>query len=185
MAELLHGLSDGIDDPKAGGFSAAQGTSTAQRFAGDHPGGILSNQPGIFIHHPAHHLRGGAHIGGRYVLARADITPQAVDEPAAQPFLFGCRKGGRVHHHAAFTSPQRDIGYRAFPGHPGCQGADRVQGLGRVETDAAFIRAAGVVMLHAVAIEDPDRAIVHTDRDADMEFPHRPAQEFGYLGIQS
>ena len=89
--EVLHGLAHGVDHAEAGGFGAAQRAAAAEGLAGDHAGGVLPDQLGILIHHPAHHLRGGAHVRGGHVLARADVAPHLLHPAAAQSFLLGHR----------------------------------------------------------------------------------------------
>jgi len=49
--------------------------------------------------------------------------------------------------------------------------------LERVEADPAFAGAAGVVVLHAEALEDLNGAVVHPDRNAEVELAHRSAQQ--------
>ena len=172
---MLHGLADGVNDAVAGGLGAAFRAAAFDRFAGDHAGGVMTDQLGIFIHHPAHHLGGGVNIRGRHVLARADVLPHLPDPAAAQAFLLIDGKRGGVHDHAALAAAQRDIGHGALPGHPHREAAHGVEGLSRVEAYAALVGAARVVMLHAEAGEDFQRAIVHAHRDAEGELTQRPA----------
>ena len=142
------------------------------------------DQLGILVHHPAHHLRGGAHVRGGDVLADADVLPHLLHPAAAQAFLLADRERGRVDDDAALAAAQRDVRHGAFPGHPGRQRAHHVERLGRVEADAALVGAARVVVLDAEALEDLDRAVVHAHRDAEVELAHRPAQHFGDLRVE-
>jgi hypothetical protein len=52
------------------------------------------------------------------------------------------------------------------------------------EADAAFARAAGDGMLHAVAGEDFQAAIVQLDGDVDGDFLGRGAQDFAQTVVQ-
>ena len=152
--EVLHGLTHGVDDAETGSFGAAQRATATEGLTGDHTRSKLTDQLGVLIHHPAHHLRGGAYIGSGYVLAGADIAPHLVHPAAAQFFLLEHREGCRVNRHAAFTTTQGDIGDGALPGHPHGQGAHRIEGLGGVEADATFVGATHVVVLDTVAGEN-------------------------------
>ena len=181
---MLHGFAHGVDHAIAGGFGAPQRTAAAHRFAGDHAGGVLARQLGVFVHHPAHHLRGGAHIRRGHVLARTDVLPDLLDPAAAQAFFLADGERGRVNDHAALAAAQRDIRHGAFPGHPGGQRAHGIDRLSRVEANAALVGAAGVVVLHAEAFKDADRAVIHAHRDAEVEFAQRPAQDLAHLRVQ-
>ena len=71
---------------------------------------------------------------------------------------------------AAFSSAERDIDHRAFPGHPTGQGADFVEiDVWRV-TQTAFGRATGDRMLHPESGKDFQAAIVHGYRYMDDDF---------------
>jgi hypothetical protein len=83
----------------------------------------------------------------------------------------------RVADDAALAAAERDVDHRALPGHPGREGAHRVDRLLRVEADAALGGAAGVVVLDPEALEDPHLAVVHADRNGEVELALRPAQE--------
>ncbi len=176
--EMLEGFAHGVDHTVTRGFGAAFGAAAAQRLAGEDTRGVLADQTGILVHHPAHHLGGGANIGSRHVVAGTDVLPHHIHPAAADPFLFIGRERGRVADHAALAAAERDVGHGAFPGHPGRQGAHGVEGLRRVEADAALIGAARIVVLHTKTLEDADGAVVHADGDAEGIFPHRPAQNF-------
>jgi hypothetical protein len=53
-----------------------------------------------------------------------------------------------------------------------------------VKADAAFARAASIVVLNAVAKENPHRTIVHVDWDHEFELTCRPAQHLGHLWVE-
>ncbi len=182
--QVLHGFAHGVDHAIAGGFGAAERAAVTQGLAGEHAGRELADELGIFVHHPAHHLGGGANIGCGHVIARADVLPHHVHPTAAQAFLLMHGKRGGIHDDAALAAAQGDVGDGALPGHPGCQGADGVHGLIGCKANAAFVWAAGIVVLNAIALEDARGAVVHAHRDAEGVFAHRPAQDFGDDGIK-
>ena len=117
-------------------------------------------------------------------LHRADVAGELADPAAADLLLLAQAQVVRVADHAALAAAQRDVHHGALPGHPHGQRADRVDGLLRVEADAALARAAGVVVLDAEAAEDLDRAVVHAHRDAEVVLAHRPAQELARAGVE-
>jgi hypothetical protein len=73
---------------------------------------------------------------------------------------------------------------RAFPGHPGGQRPDRVNGLVGMETDPPLAGPLGVVVLDAESLEDPDRAVIHTDRQGHVKFTHGYPQDRLHTRIQ-
>jgi len=116
--EMFHGFAHGVDDTKAGGFSAAERTATADRFAGDHAGGVLTNDLGIFVHHPTHHLGGGAYVRGGDIEPWTDIFPKDAHIFPYQALFFTDRQGGRIHHDTTFAATQGNVCHGTFPGHP-------------------------------------------------------------------
>jgi len=178
--EMLEGFADRINNAKTRCFLATQRSTAANRLAGNHTRCIFTNQLGIFIHHPAHHLGGGSNIGSGHILAVADVLPHHLHPTPAKAFLFTNRQGGRIHNHTALTAAQRDIRNSAFPGHPGCQGTNGVDGFGRVEADAALVGTTGIVVLNTKALEDTHAAIIHANGDAECIFAHRPAQKLAH-----
>ncbi len=181
--EMFHCLADVIHHAISGGFGAAQRSPAAHRFAGNHAGSIFPAQGGIFIHHPSHHLWGCAHIGGRYVVAWTNIFPDLFHISAHQPLFFTDGKGGRVNNHAAFTASQRDVCNSTLPGHPHGQSAHGVRSLGGMKPQSAFMRSAGIIVLHPETFENADRSIIHSDGDSEVIFTERPAQKFSDLRV--
>ena len=53
-----------------------------------------------------------------------------------------------------------------------------------MEADAALGRAARVIVLHAKALEDFDRAVVHAHRQAYVQFAQRLAQQCVQTGVE-
>src|SRR5574341_1452157 len=115
--QVLHGLTHIIDNAKACGLRAPQGAAAAHRLAGDHARGVLPDQLGVLVHHPAHHLGCGAHVWGRDVLARADVAPHLVHPTAAQALFLVYSQSRRVNRHAALAATQGDICHSGLPGH--------------------------------------------------------------------
>ena len=108
--KCLQRFTHGVDHAITGGLRAALGAAAANRFAGEHAGGILTDQAGIFVHHPAHHLGGGANIRRGHVVAGSDVLPHGSHPAAADFFLFDIRQGGGVDRSRRLC--RRPVGYR-------------------------------------------------------------------------
>ncbi len=173
-----------VNDAVACGFGPALGAATADRFAGEHARGVLTDKTGIFIHHPAHHLGRGSDIRRRDIVAGTDVLPHGAHPAAADLFLLDSGERGRVADHAALAAAEGDIGNRAFPCHPGGKSPHCIEGLVGGEADAALVGSARVIVLDAESLEDTHRTIVHADGDAKGIFPHGPAQDFAHAGVE-
>ena len=182
--EVIQGFAHRVDHAVACGFGAAFGAAAAQGLAGENARGVLADEAGILVHHPAHHLGGGPNVRRGHVVARTDVLPHSLHPAAADLFLFIGGQRRWVADHAALAAAERDVGHGAFPGHPRGEGTDRVEGLGRVEADAAFVGAARIVVLDAESLEDADRAVIHANRDTEGILAHGKAQHFAHAWIQ-
>ena len=88
----------------------------------------------------------------------------------------------RVTDDAAFRTAKRNVHDRAFPRHPRRQRTHFVERDVRRITNAAFGRAAREVVLHAIAGENFDVAVVHKDRNINGDFAIRYTQNFIKVG---
>jgi len=88
QTQVLHRLAHGIDDAKASGFGASERTAAANRFAGNHAGGVLPGDARILVHHPTHHLGGGADVRSGDILAGTNVFVHGADVSPAQAFFF-------------------------------------------------------------------------------------------------
>ena len=104
-------------------------------------------------------------------LSGPDDRLQLRDEAAAEVLQLALAQLRRVDDHAALGAAVRQIDDRALPGHPHGEGADLVQRDGRRIADAALVGSAGVVVLHAIAGEGADAAVVHLHGEVDGELP--------------
>ena len=176
-AEVFHCFAHGEDHAKAGGFGAAFRAAAAKGFAGDGTGSVVAHEGGVLVHHPAHHLGSCANVRCRDVLAGTNILPHDAHKAAHQAFFFANREGGGIHHNAALTATQGDVGDSAFPGHPHRQSAHGIGGFIGRKAQTALIGTAGIVVLNAETLEDFDAAIIHAHRDTEVEFPRGIAQK--------
>ncbi len=182
--QMLQGFAHGVNHAVAGRFGASERAAAAERFASYYAGRKLTRLLGIFIHHPAHHLRGRANIGSGHVLARTNVAPNVLHPTAAQSFFFGGGKRGGIHNYAAFTAAQRNIGDGAFPSHPHGKRAHGIHRLVSRETNAAFVRTARIVVLNTKACEDLQGTVIHAYRNAERKLARWVAQHFSHFWLQ-
>ena len=128
------------------------------RLAGYQARELLPPDRFVLVQHPEHVLGVGHDVGRRDVPEGADVLGDGPDPAPAQPFLLPLAEVVRVADDAALAAAERDVHDGALPGHPHGESAHRVDGLERMETDAAFARTAGIVVLDAEAAEDLDGA---------------------------
>ena len=183
-AHFVQGFAHGVDDAVPGGLGAAQRTAHAHRLAGDEAGVLGAGEFFIFVHHPDHVLGVGHDIGGRNVLQRADVADDLPTQPRQICFLLAHGEIVRIADDPALAAAEGNVDHGAFPGHPGGQGLDRVDGFLGVEADAALAGTAGIVVLHAETLEDLDRPVVHPDRDRKVIFSQRVSQQVSGCLIQ-
>jgi len=119
----------------------------------------------------------GINIGGRYVGLFADIVADGADIGPAEALQFGQGHLFGIADDAALGAAQGYVDHGCLPRHPCCQGADGVDGLVGVEAQAAFRRPSRIVVLDPEAVKDLGATVVHLDRQRDVEFAQRPAQQ--------
>jgi len=153
-----------------GGCRAALRATHAERLAGhelehlraaDHAGGVRD---------PGHDLRVGVHIGCRDVALAAQDGQDHRGEAAGHALDLALGHAGRVDLDAALGAAIGDVNHRALPGHHGRQGLDLVEVDIRMIADATLAGATHRRVLHAIALEDLDRAVIHLDRDGHGQF---------------
>ena len=155
-AEMLDGLVADDHDATAGGLAASARATHAQRLAGDHRGYGLAHVHGVGVHHPGHGLLVGVDVGSGNVFLGADELDQLGGVAAGHALQLAARHVLGIANDAALGAAEGDVDDRALPGHPARQGANFVERhIGRI-AHAAFGRAAGDGVLHAVAGEDFD-----------------------------
>ena len=121
-------------------------------------------------------LRAGADVGRRDVDGRADQVEDLRDVAAGDALELAVGHLQRIARHAALGAAERNVDDGALPGHPGRQRLAVVEIDVRVVADAAFARAARVVVHDAVALEHPQVPVVHHDRHRDDDLAARVAQ---------
>ena len=125
----------------------------------------------VGVHHPRHHLLVGVDVGRRHVLLGADRVDDLGDVAARQRFELAARHPRRIADDAALAAAERDVRDGALPRHPGGQRRHLVERHAGVIADAALGRAERDVVLHAIAGEDLDLAVVHLHRTGHGDLP--------------
>ena len=139
---------------------------------------------GVLIHHPGHHLRSGVNIRCGHVLLRADVLPQRVDVATAEALLLAHGHLLGVADDSAFAAAQGQAEKRTLPGHPGRESPHGVDGLIRMESNAALAGAQSIVVLNSKALEDLQAAVVHAYRDRYVELSPGVPEKLMHSGIQ-
>ena len=176
-ANQLGRLDHRVDAAARGRVAAAQRAEQMHRFAGDDARQMPTGDDFVFVHHPGHHIGRGVDIGRGHILVGTDEVGHSAHVAAAEAFKLAARHALGVADHAALAAAQRDVHHRGLPGHPRGQRPDRVDGFIGMEANAAFRGAAGIIVLHAKALESLIAAIIHQHGDAEMQLAHRHAQE--------
>ena len=166
-AELVERAAGEEGDAVAGGLGAAGGTLEDERLAGDDARHQPAGVGRVGVHHPRHGLLVGPHVGRHHIDVRADEGDHFHRVAAGHPFQLAGAHRPRVAGDAALAAAIREVHQRALPVHPHRQRGDLAEIDARVVAQAAFHRAAGQVMLDAVAEIDLGRAVVVADRDGD------------------
>ena len=105
-------------------------------------------------------------------------------EPPGQPLDLVARHLRGIHHHAALGAAEGDVDDGALPGHPHGEGPHLVERDVRVIADAALGRAAGDVVVDAVALEHLGAPVVHPDRDRDGQLSAGSAKHAADARVQ-
>ena len=130
----------------------------------------------ILVHDPGHHLGVGPHVGRRNIDVRPDHVVQAVDEPPGDAFDLARTECGRIDGDPPLGAAVGQVDHGGLPGHQGGQGADFVQVDFGVIAQPPFHRPPGVVVLHPIADEGADFAVVHFHDDLDRDLALRGQQ---------
>ena len=162
-----------IGDAAPGGFAPAERAARRHRLAGDDLGHGLALIHRIGVHEPGHHLLVGAHVGRHHVGMRTDERNHLLHVAPRQRFQLAPGDGGEIDIDAALGAAIGQSDERAFPAHPDRKRGDLADVDGGRKPRTALGRTQGEVMLHPIAFEHRDRAVVAMDRTGHGDGPLR------------
>ncbi len=183
-ADVLGGLARGDHHAASGGLAPPERAAHLDRLAGDDRRRGMADVHRIGVHHPRHDLRVGVDVRRRDILLGTDRVDDLGDIAPGQRFDLALRHLGRIADDAALAAAERDVGDGALPRHPRRQRRDFVERDAGMVTDAAFGRAERDVVLHPVAGEDLDLAVVHLDRTGDGDLTLGVGQDLPDAGLE-
>jgi hypothetical protein len=133
----------------------------------------------VLVHQPGHGLRVRPDVRGGDVAGWAEYLLDPVHERAGDLLQLGLREvpGGRVD--ASLGAAVWDPHDGRLPGHELGQRANLVEVDLGVVADAALVRTARAVVLHAVAREDVDLAVSERHRHLHLNLAVRRTQHRG------
>ena len=183
--DVLGGLARDDHDAAAGRLAAAERAAHLDRLAGDHRRRRVADVHAVGVHDPRHDLIVGVDVGRGHVLLGSDRVDDFRDVAARQRLELAPRHPRGIADDAALAAAERDVRDGALPRHPGGQRRDLVERHVGVIADAALRRTERDVVLHAVAGEDLDLAVVHLDRARDRDLPFRVREDFPDAGLEA
>jgi hypothetical protein len=139
----------------------------------------------VGVHDPGHDLGVGVDVGRGDVLVGADGIDDLGDVAARQRLQLAPRHPRRVADDAALAAAERHLRDRALPRHPRRQRRDLVERDVRVIADAPLGRAERDVVLHAVAGEHLDLAVVHLDGARHGDLPLGVGEDLPDAGVEA
>ena len=162
-------------DAASGRLTPTLGSSQRDGLAGDDGRFGAADVHGIGVHHPGHDLFVRVDVRCGNVLVGSDRVDDFGDVPAGERLELALRHPRRIADDAALAAPKRDVGDSALPRHPRRERRHFVETDVRVVPDASLRGTQRDVVLHAVAGEDFDFAVVHLHgtRHGDLTFGPR------------
>ena len=157
-------------------FAPAQCAAGGDRLAGDDLGHGASLIHRIGVHEPGHHLLVGAHVGCHHVGVRPDERNHLLHVAPRQRLELMPGNGREVDPDAALGAAIGEAYQRAFPAHPDRKRGDLADIDAGGKAGAALGGTEGEVMLHSIAFEHRDGAVVAMNRTGDGDRPFRQQQ---------
>jgi hypothetical protein len=139
---------------------------------------------GVGVHDPGHDLIVGVDVGRRHVLLGPDGVDNLGDVAAGERLELPPREAVGIHDDPPLAAAERDVGHRAFPGHPGGQRGDLVQRDAGMIADATLRGAERDVVLDSIAGEHLDLAVVHLDRTRHDDLTFGMGQHLPDAGVE-
>ena len=133
---------------------------------------------------PSHRIRIRPHVRCGNVFVRANDFVNLVNELAADSLHFFLGQIARVDADPAFGSAVRNVDDGCLPGHQRRQCTDFIEIDIPVVTQAAFHGSASIVVLHSVAQQCFNPAVVHFNGDFYRHFPLGGLQQSSHTWIE-
>ncbi len=148
-------------------LDAPRAAADRDGLAGDDAMNAVAVVHGERVHDPRHDLRVGVDVGRRNIHLGADHPGDLSGVAAREPLQLGHRELRRIEDDAALAAAEGDVHHGALPRHPHRQRPHLVERDMLVVADAALGRAAIGVVLHTIAGEDLNGAVVHAHGEAN------------------
>ena len=179
-AEILRRLLEAEDAAAARRGFASERPAELDRLSG-HDCRRVAVSRRVGVHHPGHRLRIRIHVGRGDVAVRPEDVADLLREAPGQALLLADAHRSRVALDAALRASERDVHEGRLPRHERRKRADLVDiGIG-VVADAALVRTARGVVLDAIAGEDVEPAVVHSNGDLNSDLAVCRAEDFPHL----
>ena len=153
-----------------GGLMPAARSAQVDRLAGNNGRGRVAHVHRVGVHDPGHGLLVGAEVGRGNVALRTEPFDQFGGIAPRDALQFAVREFGGIANHAALGAAERNIDHSAFPGHPAGQRAHFIERHVRSESNASLARPSHDGMMHAIADEHFQVAVIQHHRDVDRDF---------------
>lgn len=172
-AEFGEHFDEGVNDALAGGFFAAERAAVFDGLAGDDGGGIFTadvGKEGVGVGDPGHVLGVGADVGRGDVVIRADTVGDGGREATDDALHLAVAVLAGIDLDAALAAAEGHADERALHGHEEGERLDVVEMHVVMKAEAALVGAEGVVVLNAIALEEPVVTVVHLHGEVDHDF---------------
>ncbi len=180
-AAILGPLGEAVHHPLPRRLRAPHGAAARDGLAGDHTLDALlvrgADHVRVSVHHPRHRLAVRAHVRRGDVVLGADVLAERVREAARDAGELRLRHRARVELDAALAAAVRQAHQRALPRHHRRERLDLVERHHRRVAHAALERTEDVVVLNAVALEEPHLAVIHLHREVHDDLVLRLAED--------
>ena len=182
--EMLGRLAGDDHHAAAGRLASAERAAHLDRLAGDDRRRGVADVHAVGVHDPRHDLIVGVDVGRRDVFLGADRVDDLRDVAAGERLELAAGHARGVADDAALAAAERDVGDRALPRHPGGERRDFVEADVGVVANAALGRPERDVVLHAIAGEDFDLAVVHLNRTRDDDLALGVREDLPDAGVE-
>jgi hypothetical protein len=166
---LAERLVDAVEPAAGGRLEPTERAADVERLAGHDAEHGVALVHRVGVEDPGHLAPRRADVGRGDVLLGADLVDDLARVAAGQALELALGEDLRVADDPALGAAERDAHQRALPGHPHRERLDLVERDVRVVADPALRGPARDVVRDPVAGEDLDAAVVHRDRDRDLD----------------